>query len=248
MLVLEPATKACMFVRALMRVHYSQPRGFVGRQLVYRIRFNDELYGAIVFGSAVKHLPGRRVIGSLNNGLNNTFFHIFKVRDRYPLRNFVPFVLLAAEAEATQHYARKYGDSVFWLESLVELPRTGDLYKRAGYQEVGLTKGYCCKRIAGASTDTWTGRRVWTVGTQKRVFQKILVATPEPSPGSSLPHQILRPRPNPAVRHVEPAVRMRRARVFVVASQSETIDGPPIHPTEPGSELGAGQELRLRQR
>ena len=74
MLVLEPATKACAFVRALMRVHYSQPRGFVGRQLVYRIRFNGELYGAIVFGSAVKHLPGRQVIGSLNNGLNNTFF------------------------------------------------------------------------------------------------------------------------------------------------------------------------------
>lgn len=54
-----------------------------------------------------------------------------------------------------------YNDEPIGFESLVELPRTGECYRRAGWQKVGITKGYTCKRIGGKSTDSWTGRRIW---------------------------------------------------------------------------------------
>lgn len=43
-------------------------------------------------------------------------------------------------------WKQKYGDDVIAFETLIELPRTGELYKRAGYKEIGITKGYTCKR------------------------------------------------------------------------------------------------------
>lgn len=47
------------------------------------------------------------------------------------------------------------------FESLVELPRTGECYKRDGWTLVGQTIGYTCKRVAGKGTDNWSGKRVW---------------------------------------------------------------------------------------
>ena len=57
-------------------------------------------------------------------------------------------------------------------ETLVELPRTGTLYACDGWAEVGMTKGYTCKRVAGKGTDAWTGKRVWDTKNlrPKRVF------------------------------------------------------------------------------
>ena len=68
----------------------------------------------------------------------------------------------------------KYGDKVIGFETLVELPRTGELYLRAGWSEVGITKGYTCKRVAGKGTDSWSGKRVWDTKKlrPKRVFCK----------------------------------------------------------------------------
>jgi hypothetical protein len=143
-----------------MNLHYSQPKGFVGRQLFYRILFDGVVYGCIAFGSATKYLPGRVIIGSLNEGLNNIFYHI-EPRAGYPKRNFTSLALLAAEIEARGDYEIQYGYVVRWLETLVEPPRTGDLYRKAGYKQVGETKGFTCKRVAGQGTDSWTGKRVW---------------------------------------------------------------------------------------
>lgn len=66
----------------------------------------------------------------------------------------------------------KYQQSLLGLESLVELPRTGNLYLRSGWSEVGVTKGYTCKRVAGIGTDSWSGKRIWntTELRPKRVF------------------------------------------------------------------------------
>ena len=55
----------------------------------------------------------------------------------------------------------KYGDKVIGFETLVELPRTGECYRRDGWEQIGQTKGFTCKRVAGKSTDSWGGRRVW---------------------------------------------------------------------------------------
>lgn len=169
-------SKADTDLQAMMAVHYSQPKGFVGRQIFYRIEHDAKLYGCIAFGSATKFLPGRKLSWPLSAGMNNIFYHVEKISGRYPLRNFTTKALLIAEPIAAADYEAKYGSVVRWLESLVEYPRTGDLYLKAGYTHVGDTKGYTCKRMAGTGTDSWTGKRVWDTKNlrPKRVFIKML--------------------------------------------------------------------------
>lgn len=180
MFSLIPITKADKGFRESWGHHYSHPKGFVGRQIFYRIQWGDTIYGYIGFGSATRHLAGRPKwyvdrIG-LNHGLNNTFYHVEKVNGKYPRRNFTVYTLLRAEITAREDYERKYLDQVRWFETLVELPREGRLYKMAGYEEVGQTKGFTCKRVSGKSSDGWSGKRVWdTINFRpKRVFIKFI--------------------------------------------------------------------------
>lgn len=149
-----------------MAIHYSQPKGFVGRNICYAIYYNDVYYGHIVSGSAVKHLKGRNEFlgvqsSFLDRVINNIFFSIQPVDGKYPTRNFTTKVVLEWMYVTARHWTMKYGNSVVGFETLIELPRTGELYKRAGFVEVGTTIGYTCKRVAGQGTDSWTGKRVW---------------------------------------------------------------------------------------
>ena len=170
-------------LRAEMSVHYSQPKGFVGRSICYHVIADGIRYGSIVGGSAVRHLrPRDEWIGHHPNLLtvvNNIFFHVAPMHGRYPFRNFVSAVLLAWCVRVAFDWQQKYGNPVLWIESLVELPRTGECYRRAGFTEVGVTKGYTCKRVAGKGTDSWTGRRVWntTELRPKRIFVKRMALT-----------------------------------------------------------------------
>lgn len=162
MIVLERVGKWEPHLREMMAVHYSQPKGFVGRSLIYLVKWNDLLFGAIAAGSATKHLPGRAaffgVLPPLNNLVNNTFFHV--VGD-YPCRNFTQKVIAAWRERVVVDWPAQYGDAVQGWETLVELPRTGECYRRDGWTLVGQTKGYTCKRTAGTGTDAWSGKRVW---------------------------------------------------------------------------------------
>jgi hypothetical protein len=150
-----------------MSRHYSQPKGFVGRNMCYKIVYNDISYGHIVSGSATRFLVGRDnflgidCLKFLNNIINNIFYHVEPKNGEYPFRNFTSSVLLQWEKRTVVDWEQKYGDKVIALESLIELPRSGETYKRAGWTLVGQTKGFTCKRIAGKGTDDWTGKRVW---------------------------------------------------------------------------------------
>lgn len=93
--------------------------------------------------------------------VNNIFFHIEKVGWKYPARNFAAAVVAEWRRRVAEDWLRKYGDPVIGFETLVELPRTGECYRRDGWTEVGVTKGYTCKRVAGKGTDSWSGKRVW---------------------------------------------------------------------------------------
>ncbi len=154
---------------SLMEVHYSKPKGFVGRNLCYGVYFNDVFYGYIVGGSACRFLPGRNEfldvdLFTLNNVINNIFFHVEKVNGKYPIRNFTSFVLSSWIPIIVADWENKYQDIVMGFESLVELPRTGELYLKAGWTRVGETIGYTCKREDDPfqeSTDSYTGKRVW---------------------------------------------------------------------------------------
>lgn len=149
-----------------MAEHYSKPKGFVGRNICYAVLHAGLYYGHIVGGSSTRFLPGRNEtlgidIELLNSVINNVFFHIFPVEDRYPIRNFSQKVLQMWRHQIAMDWEKKYGDLVIGWESLVQLPRTGEVYKRDGWTMTGITKGYQCKRIAGVGTDSWTGKRIW---------------------------------------------------------------------------------------
>lgn len=158
-----------------MRNHYSKPKGFVGRNICYAIYVDSDYYGHIVGGSATKHLPGRHeFLGtnkeSLNNIVNNIFFNVAKVRGKYPVRNFTSRCVNTFTQLIQEDWEIKYGDRVIGFETLIELPREGRLYKMAGWEQVGVTKGYTCKRGPGLGTDGWTGARVWdTVNLRPKV-------------------------------------------------------------------------------
>lgn len=163
-------------LQKLMAAHYSAPKGFVGRQLVYRVSVDGIIYGATTAGSATRFLPGREAffggVIPLNNLVNNTFFHIEKQNGHYPFGNFAARVVAAWRKTVMIDWLAYYGDVVLGWETLVELPRIGTLYACDGWTEVGMTKGQTCKRVAGKSTDSWTGKRVWDTKNlrPKRVF------------------------------------------------------------------------------
>lgn len=153
-----------------MAEHYSQPKGFVGRNICYAIVYENIYYGAIVGGSSTLHLVGRDTFFGLTQEnkkhilkqiVNNIFFHIEKKDGKYPIRNFASAILKLFRKQIELDWQMKYGDTVIGFESLVELPRTGEIYRRDGWTHVGITKGQTCKRVAGKGTDAWTGKRVW---------------------------------------------------------------------------------------
>lgn len=159
-------SKFDLYVSELMLRHYSQPKGFVARLLLYTVVCDGIRYGAIAAGSATKFLPGRNEFfgiakADLNNIVNNTFFHIEKVNGRYPCRNFAQLIVKQWREMVRDEWERVYGDKVVGFETLVELPRLGTLYRRDGWRQVGITKGQTCKRTAGKGSDSWTGKRVW---------------------------------------------------------------------------------------
>ena len=168
-----------------MAIHYSQPRGFVGRNICYAVFVDGVYYGAIVGGSATLHLVGRDAFFGLTRDnkpkllkhiINNIFYHIEPKGGRYPIRNMTTRVLAEFRSRVATDWEQKYGNVVIGFESLVELPRTGETYIRDGWFEVGITKGQTCKRVAGKGTDSWSGKRVWDTQNlrPKRVFVRIV--------------------------------------------------------------------------
>jgi len=153
-----------------MLVHYSQPNGFMGRVFIYEIWYDGVFYGHIVAGSATRGITPPQPLQKnehLNHIINNTFFHIEPdPRTGYPTRNFSSFVLESFLARAQTDWEEEPFSNgkhykVWAFETLVDPnrgegmdPRTGEVYRRVGFEEIGMTKGYECWREEG--------ERVWS--------------------------------------------------------------------------------------
>jgi hypothetical protein len=179
MISLERIKRTDARILANMAIHYSQPKGFVGRNLCYAILYNGIYYGSIVGGSATLHLPNRNEFfgiekSDLNSIINNIFYHVEKVDGKYPCRWFTVKVLKKFREQIAVDWFDKYKNKVIGFESLVELPRTGECYKRDKWSLIGQTVGYTCKRTGGKGTDSWSGKRVWDTNNlrPKLVFVK----------------------------------------------------------------------------
>ena len=125
------------------------------------------MYGHILGGSSTLYLKGRNEFFNidktkLNNIINNIFYHVEKVNNKYPIRNFTTEVLKVWREQISIDWQQKYGDKVIGYESLIEPPRTAELYKKDKWVLVGSTFGYTCKRIPGHEKGAFkTGKRVW---------------------------------------------------------------------------------------
>jgi hypothetical protein len=155
-----------------MENHYSKPKGFVGRNICYAIFYNEIYYGHIVAGSATRFLPNRNeflgiTINEINCVINNIFFNVTPVDGKYPKRNFTSFIVKNFVIQAKKDWEDKYGDVCLGFETLVEKPRTGELYLKAGFTLVGETKGFTCKRVSGKGSDNWSGKRVWNTNPEE---------------------------------------------------------------------------------
>ena len=175
MIRLDPIKRTDSRLLENMEVHYSQPKGFVGRNICYAVMVENQYYGGIVGGSTPKHLAGRNLPFpySLNNIVNNLFFHI---EGPYPVRNFAQKTLAIYRKRIELDWFLKYGDFVLAHESLVELPRKGEIYLRDKWHLTGRTIGYTCKRIGGKGTDSWSGKRIWDTKNlrPKLIFTRIV--------------------------------------------------------------------------
>jgi hypothetical protein len=189
---LERISKGDLLLRVASNNHYSEPGGFVGRFLAYAVWVGETYLGVIVGGSSTMHLVGRNEFfggASLNSIINNTLFHLerpwgvppfsyamgekgIECRENrlpYPLRNLTTQVLSAWRRQALTDWQATYGDEVVGFETLVQIPRTGEVYRRDGWSLVGETKGFSCRRVGGTNpTESFDGRRVWTFDPSKR--------------------------------------------------------------------------------
>lgn len=163
----------------LMSIHYSKPKGFVGRQLIYKIYEDDKFLGVIVGGSATLHLPNRNEFFGdtyyLNGIINNNFFHLI---ENHSDKNLGTKVLALWRKQVVKDWEERYKDKVIGFESLVELPRTGAIYKADNWTVVGQTKGFTCKRVSGTEKGVYSGgKRVWNTNINelkpKLVFCKL---------------------------------------------------------------------------
>ena len=77
------------------------------------------------------------------------------------MRNFTTKVLQTWRDKISEDWKLKYSNSVIGFESLIEPPRTADLYKKDKWTYLGRTKGYTCKRVSGKETGKYSGKRIW---------------------------------------------------------------------------------------
>ena len=87
--------------------------------------------------------------------------HKYVYNNKNPTRNFTTKVLRTFCNTVVNDWEEKYGDEVIGFESLVELPRAGELYLKDKWTLVGQTKGFTCKRTKGKGTDNWSGKPIW---------------------------------------------------------------------------------------
>lgn len=164
-----------VFKRIIKDYHSYKNRGdYAGRQINWFIRDikTDEIYGGIGIGSAIYVLRVRGdFIGwkgltypsvciekqqNLNKIANNWRFTLMP---NIP-KNTATKTLSLLHKEAPKEWFKKYGDKLVLLETLVEPPHTGAIYKAAGWIYLGMTLG-------SATEDCFEWRR-HPSGSQKR--------------------------------------------------------------------------------
>ena len=158
------------YFKRLLKTHYPQSKGIVGRRINFVI-FKDNIpVGIIGFASppiinkVFKHFN----IQDLSIGergkliLNNNIFRL-EIKEK----NLGTRVLKEARQKVKKLYKEKYGEDLLGLITFVEPPRTGAVYKADNWEYIGETEGYSIKRVAGFGKGD---KRIVSEGNKKLIF------------------------------------------------------------------------------
>jgi len=145
----EPDKTKRMLFRKIINDHhkYKKYRDYVGRTLNYFVKKDGEIIGCIGVGSAVLALtPRDDFIGwEKTQRLKNLRFIANNYRFCMIKEGYGSQVLSLLSREAKKHWMLKFGDRLVLLETMVQPPFTGVVYKAAGWDMVGMTKGLSFK-------------------------------------------------------------------------------------------------------
>lgn len=121
--------------------------------LVYENESNN-LIGAIGLNSAVLNLGERDRILGLNNSnkkrrllniANNYRFALIK--ENITIQNAGSQILKSLRINGAKAWKRKYGNKLIGIETFVQPPWTGSVYKADNWSFLGETKGFKCSRL-----------------------------------------------------------------------------------------------------
>ncbi len=159
------------YFKRLLRTHYPQSKGIVGRRVNFVI-FKDNLPVGII-GFASPPLSYQIAENFLNLPkelkpseraklyLNNNIFRL-EIRER----NLGTQVLKEARKRVKELYKQKYGDDLIGLITFVKPPLTGAVYKADNWRFIGYTKGYKWNRKNGK----WRGTKSDKTNDRKLIF------------------------------------------------------------------------------
>jgi len=127
---------------------YKNYTDYPGRRIDYFVKLDGKIIGCMGIASAMLAIsPRDNFIGwdsktrlkNLGKVANNYRFCMIK-------QGYGSRVLSLLRKRASKDWYKKYGEKLMLLETMVEPPFTGVVYKSSGWIEVGKTKGLSMKR------------------------------------------------------------------------------------------------------
>ena len=144
--------------------HYTNPRGFIGRNTTHLIKVDGNVCGVIVSGSTSLHLVGRsEFFGkdcNIQDIINN---RLFRLENNIP--NLGTQVLKLWRKVVVEEWKIKYDCTPIGFETLVKPPLTGSVYRADNWFFGGITKGYTATKFGHSNKD-----KLWIKTEPRLVF------------------------------------------------------------------------------
>lgn len=132
--------------RYYISTHYTRTRWFVGRNIVYLIKINNDVCGVMVGGSTSYYLPGRKEFFGdcdIQSIINNRLFRL----ENNTIPNLGTRILKLWRNKVVEDWEFTYHNIPIGFETLVLPPRTGAIYKADNWTYSAMTKGYKARRF-----------------------------------------------------------------------------------------------------
>ena len=146
--------------------HYTQPRGFIGRNTTHLIKVDGSYCGVVVSGSTSLYLPNRKEFFGdpvdIQKIINNRLFRL-----ELNIPNLGTQVLKMWRKQVVLDWKIKYNCDPIGFETLVKPPRNGAVYRADNWFYGGMTKGYTARVPKH-------GVRVWYRTEPRLIFFKMI--------------------------------------------------------------------------